>query len=91
MSPRTESGPAVLVDINGRWERRLDDLRTEALELARRALEESKAFRTRPLPSEERRIVHRTLAEMDGIRTQSEGDAREKRVVISPAQAPEIE
>jgi spoIIIJ-associated protein len=91
LSPRTESGPALLVDINGRWEHRLDDLRTEALELARRALEESKPFRTRPLPSEERRIVHRALAGMDGIRTQSEGDAREKRVVISPVQAPEIE
>lgn len=91
VAPRTESGPAIFVDINGRWAHRLDDLRTEALELAHRALEESRPFRTRPLPSEERRVVHRALADMSGIRTQSEGDGREKRVVISPAQAPEIE
>ena len=91
VAPRTEAGPSIFVDINGRWAHRLDDLRTEALELARRALEESRPFRTRPLPSEERRVVHRALADMSGIRTQSEGDGREKRVVISPAQAPEIE
>ena len=87
VAPRTENGPAVLVDINGRWERRLDDLRSEALDLARRAVEESRPFRTRPLPSEERRIVHRALADRTDVRTHSEGEGREKRVVISPAES----
>jgi len=83
--PRTEGGPTVLVDINDRWEQRLEDLRGEALELARRAVEEGRPVRTRPLPSEERRIVHRALADRDDVRTHSEGDGREKRVVITPS------
>jgi len=89
LTPRAESGPSVLVDINQQWEHRLEELRTEALDLARRAGEEGRAFRTRPLPSEERRIVHRALADRNDVRTHSEGDGREKRVVISPAQESE--
>ena len=83
--PRAEGGPTVLVDINDRWEHRLEDLRSEALDLARRASEEGRPFRTRPLPSEERRIIHRALADRTDVRTHSEGDGREKRVVVSPA------
>jgi spoIIIJ-associated protein len=86
LTPRAENGPSILVDINQQWEQRLEELRTEALDLARRASEEGRAFRTRPLPSEERRIVHRALADRSDVRTHSEGDGREKRVVISPAQ-----
>ncbi|HEV8481485.1 MAG TPA: Jag N-terminal domain-containing protein [Candidatus Eisenbacteria bacterium] len=89
LTPRAENGPSVLVDINQQWEQRLEELRTEALDLARRAGEEGRAFRTRPLPSEERRIVHRALADRSDVRTHSEGDGREKRVVISPAQEAE--
>jgi spoIIIJ-associated protein len=83
--PRAEGGPTVLVDINDRWQQRLEDLRTEALDLAQRAREEGRPIRTRPLPSEERRIIHRALADRADVRTHSEGDGREKRVVISPA------
>jgi len=85
LMPRSEGAPTVLVDINDRWENRLEDLRAEALDLARRASEEGRPFRTRPLPSEERRIIHRALADRGDVRTHSEGDGREKRVVISPA------
>lgn len=84
--PRSEGAPTVLVDINDRWEERLEDLRGEALDLARRAVEEGRPFRTRPLPSEERRIIHRALADRGDVRTHSEGEGREKRVVISPAE-----
>jgi spoIIIJ-associated protein len=83
--PRTEGGPTVLVDINDQWVQRLEDLRGEALDLARRAVEEGRPLRTRPLPSEERRIIHRALADRGDVRTHSEGDSREKRVVITPA------
>lgn len=82
--PRTEGGPTVLVDINDRWAERLEELRGEALDLAERAVQEGRPYRTRPLPSEERRIIHRALADRGDVRTHSEGDGREKRVVISP-------
>jgi spoIIIJ-associated protein len=83
--PRSEGAPTVLVDINDRWEQRLEDLRTEALDMAKRAVEEGRPFRTRPLPSEERRIIHRALADRSDVSTHSEGEGREKRVVISPS------
>ena len=85
--PRTEGGPTVLVDINDRWSGRLEELRTEALDLAERAVREGTPYRTRPLPSEERRIIHRALADRGDVRTHSEGEGREKRVVITPARS----
>ena len=33
----------------------------------------------------ERRVVHMTLMEMDGLRTESEGEGRFRHVVVFPA------
>jgi len=83
--PRGQVGPQVFVDINDYWERRIDRLREDALELAQRAIDRGAEQRTEPLPPEERRIVHRALADRAGIRTESEGDGVLKRVSIRPS------
>jgi len=80
--PRGHAGPQLFVDINDYWERRMQRLRDEALELAERAIDEHVEQHTAPLPPEERRIVHRTLANHPGIRTESEGEGVLKRVSI---------
>jgi spoIIIJ-associated protein len=38
-----------------------------------------------PMSSADRKVIHDTLAEVDGISTRSEGDDPYRRVVITPA------
>ena len=38
-----------------------------------------------PMSSADRKIVHDTLSEFDGIATRSEGEDQQRRVVIAPA------
>jgi spoIIIJ-associated protein len=82
--PRGQAGPQIFVDINDYWERRIQLLRDEALELADKAIEQGIEQRTQPLPPEERRVVHRALADREGIRTESDGEGVLKRVCIRP-------
>jgi spoIIIJ-associated protein len=42
-------------------------------------------FRLNPMSSRERRIVHLTLKEVPGVRTESIGVGEERQVVIHPA------
>jgi spoIIIJ-associated protein len=64
--------------------------RTAELELlARKAAEKAQSSRAtvslQPMPSSERRIIHLALAEESGVRTESEGSGRFRRVLIVPA------
>ncbi|MFN8139765.1 MAG: RNA-binding cell elongation regulator Jag/EloR [Fimbriimonadales bacterium] len=63
--------------------------RTEALEQLAQQVAEQVVSRKQEavldaLPAHERRIVHRTLAAIEGIETYSEGEEPNRRVVISP-------
>ena len=44
-----------------------------------------KEFVVQPLPASERRIIHLSLAEESGVRTESEGTGANRRVVIHPS------
>ncbi|MGH9338421.1 MAG: protein jag [Acidobacteriota bacterium] len=58
--------------------------------LAKKAAEEVKfsgtPFSLQPMPAAERRVIHVTLAEAEGIRTESQGSGKYRRVIILPAQ-----
>jgi len=43
-----------------------------------------KPYKLNPMPAEERRIVHLSVAEDSQIRTESEGFGENRRVVIYP-------
>jgi spoIIIJ-associated protein len=85
VTPRDERGTPVLVDVNGYWSRRVEQLRSEALDLARDALAHRQEVRTEPLSAQERRVVHRALAGDDRVTTESLGEGALKRVAILPA------
>ncbi|OFV82897.1 MAG: hypothetical protein A2W26_05585 [Acidobacteria bacterium RBG_16_64_8] len=82
--PRTETALVVLVDVNGIWQQRIDQLREEAREIAERVAQTGHVLRTPPLPPEERRIVHRALADDTRVETGSEGEGLLKRVAVRP-------
>ena len=65
-------------------------LRREALEgfggdLARQVAESGDALVLEPMGSIDRKIVHDAVNAVDGVRTESEGQGRDRRVVIRPA------
>ena len=65
------------------------DRATELELMARKAAEQvrltGRAVVLQPMPSSERRIIHLTLAEEDGIRTESSGSGRYRHIEIVPA------
>jgi spoIIIJ-associated protein len=73
------------VDVGGYRQRRKDALGRFALKVAGDVMESGTPRILEPMNSADRKIVHDTLATMDGIVTHSEGDDPFRRVVVSRA------
>ena len=72
------------IDAEGYRARRADQLKHLALATLDRVLREGKAQKLEPMLPSERKIVHRALAENENVRTESEGEEPERRVVVFP-------
>lgn len=86
-SLKNEAGEVrrVVVDINAYKERREEDAIELGRELAERAVEEqAPQFLPRSLHPHQRRVVHQDLQTFAGVYTQSEGEGRDRRLVIYP-------
>lgn len=75
------------VDIAGYRERRREALSRFALKVAEdvKATGESRVLE--PMPSADRKVVHDTLVEVEGVQTRSEGEEPRRRIVVEPADA----
>lgn len=73
------------VDVGGYRQRRKDALGRFALKVANDVMESGTPRILEPMNSADRKIVHDTLATMEGIVTHSEGDDPFRRVVVSRA------
>jgi spoIIIJ-associated protein len=73
------------VDVGGYRERRRVALGQFATKMAEEVKESGVARVLEPMSSADRKIVHDTLADFEGIATRSEGDDPQRRVVIAPA------
>jgi spoIIIJ-associated protein len=73
----------VLVDCQGFRRDKDAELRQMAKFLAQKALQQGAAQEMGPLNSYERRIVHLAVAEVEGVSSESIGDASVKKVIIS--------
>jgi spoIIIJ-associated protein len=79
------STPRIRVDAGGYRERRMEELRKKARDLAERVRETGRDFYIDGLNSYDRRVVHQALVGDPSIRTYSEGGpgSREKRLIIA--------
>lgn len=75
----------IHLDSGGYRALRFEELRMTARVAAERVQTSKQSFRLNPMSSRERRIVHLTLKEMTGVRTESVGAGEERQVVIHPA------
>ncbi|MGE0041426.1 MAG: protein jag [Vicinamibacterales bacterium] len=73
----------LIVDCMGYRQGKDAELRQMALFLAEKARSSGLAQEIGPLNAYERRIVHMAVSELEGVTTESVGDAFEKTVIIS--------
>lgn len=83
-SHQVKSSLRVNLDVNGYRARREQQLQNMARRMAERVLESGKPITLEPMRPSERRIVHMTLREMDGVETESFGEGSARKVQIKP-------
>jgi spoIIIJ-associated protein len=72
----------LMLDIGGHRQARRGELQKLAGEAAERVKESGEAARLAPMNPFERKVVHDTVAEIDGVTSESEGEEPQRRVVV---------
>jgi spoIIIJ-associated protein len=78
-------GARIHVDVAGYRAKRRAALEEFTREVARRVLESGEETALESMNAPDRKVVHDTVAEMDGLETTSEGEEPRRYVVIRPA------
>ncbi|HEY4525185.1 MAG TPA: R3H domain-containing nucleic acid-binding protein [Candidatus Paceibacterota bacterium] len=76
------SGLHFLVDVNEYRTKQIKELQTKALMMAERARSFQYDVELNPMSAYERLIIHTTLQDAPNVKTESQGEGRNRRVVI---------
>ena len=88
---RSEDPSRIVVDAEGEEERRNEFLERLAERAAKRAADTGRSVALDPMNGRDRRILHMSVREIDGVVTMSIGSGRYRQVVIVPEGAPEYD
>ena len=80
---KTYGAPRMRIDINGYTERRREALRIYTGKLAQGVIDDQDEVMLEPMNAAERKVVHDAVAEIDGVRSYSEGEEPRRAVVIA--------
>src|SRR3989344_9206178 len=80
--PENKSDSHFLIDVNDYRAKQIKDLQNKALMMAERARSFQYDVELSPMTAYERLIVHMTLQESPHVKTESQGEGRNRRVVI---------
>ena len=83
--PDAERAPMFLVDVNDYRGKQIKDLQSKALMMAERARSFQYDVELSPMSAYERLIVHTALQGAPNVKTESQGEGRNRRVVIKYA------
>jgi len=72
----------VIIDVEGYRSRREKTLEQLAVKLAKKVLSTGRSARLEPMNPYERKVIHATLQQVEGVTTKSEGEEPYRRVVI---------
>ncbi len=72
----------ITLDVGGYRNRREKVLRELASSVAQKVIDTGKPYHFEPMSAMERRVVHMTVTELGGLRTESEGEGRRRHVVV---------
>lgn len=81
-SPEENALPMFLVDVNDYRTKQIKDLETKALMMAERARSFQYDVELTPMSGYERLIIHTALQNAPNVKTESQGEGRNRRVVI---------
>lgn len=82
---KTYGAPRMRIDIGGYVERRREALRIYAGKIAAQVIEDQEEAMMEPMNAADRKVLHDAAAEIDGVRSYSEGEDPRRAVVIAPA------
>lgn len=71
-----------LIDVNGHRVTQIRELQTKAIMMAERARSFQYDVELTPMSAYERLIIHTTLQDAPNVKTESQGEGRDRRVVI---------
>lgn len=72
----------ITLDVGGYRNRREKALRELAQSVAKKVLDSGRPYHFEPMSAMERRVLHTTMSELGGLRTESEGEGRRRHVVV---------
>ena len=75
----------IVVDVSGYKAARAERLAHKVQQDAKKVIETGERKSLRPMNAAERRVVHMALADIEGVATESEGEGKDRRVVIVPS------
>ena len=78
------NGPRLVVDVGGYRKARRDALERFTRDVAAQVVESGVVRVLEPMPPADRKVVHDTVNDIDGVSTTSEGEEPRRRVVITP-------
>ena len=85
LQQHSEDSMRLRVDVGGYRERRREALAKFATKVAAQVVETGEPASLEPMNAADRKVVHDTVNDLDGVSTSSEGEEPRRRVVISPA------
>ena len=71
-----------MLDVSGHRQARRAELSALAERTARQVLESGEAAKLSPMNPFERKVVHDAVSAIDGVRSESEGEEPQRRVVV---------
>jgi spoIIIJ-associated protein len=80
---KTYGAPKMRIDINGYAERRREALKIYTQRLADQVIADENEVMLEPMNAADRKVVHDAVADIDGIRSYSEGEDPRRAVVIA--------
>lgn len=80
----TDEPIEVVLDADGYRERRREELIKQAHKLSEQVLETDEQIELEPMIGVERKIIHETVNEIEGVKSHSIGEATSRRVVVLP-------
>ncbi|MBN1191642.1 MAG: Jag N-terminal domain-containing protein [Dehalococcoidales bacterium] len=81
---RTKLKIPIMIDVQSYKQRRYNDLRTLAINVALQVKSRKSSCRLEPMSAYERRIIHLSLADDPDVTTESVGEGDSRKVVVLP-------
>lgn len=79
-----DNSKRVIVDVSNWRKSKEEDLAAKTASWAQKVIETEKPLELEPMPAWQRRIVHMTVEQTPGVKSESTGEEPERRLVISP-------